>query len=182
MTPTPVPTAAAEEFGNPWMANLTEIGTPDPVGWWPPAPGWYLLAGLLALIVLRLAWRRFRRWQSNAYRRDAVRELRTIAESGASGLSDLPELLKRVALVAYPRSDVAALSGDAWLHFLDRTLDTVEFSQGAGRLLPDLAYTSPALGDREVRALIDLSRTWITRHTTVTTPGTSAKVPENPPC
>ena len=182
MTPSPVPTAVPEEFGNPWMANLTEIGIPDPVGWWPPAPGWYVLAGLLALFVLRLVWRSLRHWQSNAYRRDAVRELRKIEDSGPSGLSELPELLKRVALVAYPRADVAALSGEAWLHFHDATLDTSEFSEGAGRLLPDLAYASATSGDQEANALFDLSRTWITHHNTLTTPETSTEVPEKPSC
>ena len=86
-----------------------------PVGWC-----------VLVLLLLWLGWRFWKRWQANAYRREALRELGEIETAPER----LPELLKRVALVAYPRAEVAELSGDAWLGFLDGTLGSTDFTSG----------------------------------------------------
>jgi hypothetical protein len=165
MNPTPAP--IPEDFGNPWMANLTEIGLPDPVPWWPPAPGWYVVAGLLVLGLLWQAWRLLHRWQANAYRREALSELRDIEASGVDALVRLPALLKRSALSAYPRAAVASLSGDAWLGFLDGCLGTTDFTRGPGRPLAELAYDPAAaarLSGSDVRSLVRLAQRWVRRH------------------
>ena len=153
-----------DEFGNPWMANLEEIELPEPVPFTPETVGWTLLAGVLLLVLLWLVWRLLKRWQADAYRREAAKELQEIENSGPEGL---PELLKRVALAAYPRTQVAELSRDAWLGFLDGTLGTTDFTQGVGRVLPDLAYDSAAAGrmtSQETRELFGLSKRWIRSH------------------
>lgn len=157
-----------EDFGNPRMANLEEIELPESVPFTPETIGWYLLAGVLLLAVLWLAWRLLKRWQADAYRREALRELGEIENKSPERL---PELLKRVALVAYPRTQVAELSGDAWLGFLDGTLGTTEFSRGAGRVLPDLAYdpvAASAMSGEDTRNLFTLARRWIQKHHAVT--------------
>jgi hypothetical protein len=162
-----------EDFGNEWMSNLEEIGVPDPVPFTPQTAGWYLLAGLLAIGAVWLAWRFFKKWRKNAYRREALHELAEIegllAGDGSQGeaLQSLPELLKRVALVAYPRARVAELSGEAWLGFLDGTVGSTEFSQGVGRVLPDLAYdpgTAGQITSQEAKDLISLVGAWIRHH------------------
>ena len=151
-----------EDFGNPWMSNLEEIELPEPVPFTFETPGWYLVAGFALVVGLWLAWRLWKRWQADAYRRVALEELAKLDFPAG-----LPELLKRVALVAYPRAEVADLYGDAWLGFLDGTLRTTDFSQGAGRRLPDLAY-SPGSGNgmsaAESKELFDLARRWVRRH------------------
>jgi len=159
-----------DDFGNPWMANLTEIGLPEPVPWWPLAPGWYAVAALVLSAAAWLAWRALRRHRDNAYRRVALAELQQLEReplADAAGLRQLPELLKRTALAAYPRSDVAALGEEAWLGFLDGALGTTEFTTGAGRLLPQLAYAPSAamsVTDTEARSLLALARRWIRHH------------------
>lgn len=152
-----------EEFGNPWMSNLEEIELPERVPFTPEAIGWYLLAGLLVLLLLWVGWRFWKRWRANAYRREALTELRGIEPTPER----LPELLKRVALVAYPRARVAELSGDAWLVFLDGTLGTTAFTSGIGRWLPELAYGPGAasrMGQKEKKDLLVLARRWIQKH------------------
>jgi len=165
--------AVPKDFGNEWMSNLEEIGVPDPVPFTPQTAGWYLLAGLLVVGAVWLAWRFFKKWRLNAYRREALHELSEIegllAADGSKGeaLKSLPELLKRVALVAYPRTRVAELSGEAWLGFLDGTVGSTEFSRGAGRLLPDLAYDPRAaetISQAESKDLISLVGAWIRHH------------------
>jgi hypothetical protein len=162
-----------EDFGNPWMSNLEEIGVPDPVPFRPETAGWYLLTGLLLLVALWFAWRFYRKWRANAYRREALKELSEIEgliESEADqpqALQSIPELLKRVALAAYPRSRVAELSGEAWLGFLDGTVGSTEFTRGLGRLLPDLAYDPAAaskITDTESKDLVELAGAWIRHH------------------
>jgi hypothetical protein len=99
------------------LAQLRDIHLPPPVGWWPPAPGWWLLALLLIALLLSaiLRWRRWRR--RTAYRRAALAELRRL-ETG--DIVAINALLKRTALAAGCR-DAGALSGAAWLQFLEQT-------------------------------------------------------------
>ena len=95
------------------LQNLHDIVVPPPVSFWPPAPGWYLVAGLLLLLILVLLLRVVIRYRRNAYRRAALAKL-----ASASSLPQIATLLKRVALAAYPRTQVASLTGDAWLNWL----------------------------------------------------------------
>ena len=102
-------------------------------------------------------------WQRQAYRRAGLRELR----ERAAALVDLAALLKRVALVAYAREQVAALSGNAWLTFLDRTGGTARFTQGPGAVLAEVS-SRPGLGatldPKQGAALISTAWDWIRRH------------------
>ena len=82
-------------------------------------------------------------------------------------LSDLSALLKRVALAAYPRGEVASLSGASWVSFLDRTLGGTEFSGGPGRVLGFVSYDGRILdevGESEVESILMLCGKWIRTH------------------
>jgi hypothetical protein len=162
-----------DDFGNPWMSNLEEIGVPEPVSFTPQTAGWYLLAGVALVIVVWFVWRFYWKWRANAYRREGLRELGEIEglieeeATGSRALQSIPELLKRVALAAYPRSRVAELSGDAWLGFLDGTVGSTEFTRGLGRLLPGLAYDPAAAAKIAVidsKDLVALAGAWIRHH------------------
>jgi hypothetical protein len=132
------------------LSNLRDIVVPPAVSFWPPAPGWWGVGAVCVVaagVAIALA---VRHWQRNAYRREALRELET-----AEG-SDISAILKRAALVAFPREQVASLSGAAWLAFLDRTGGTAF----AGTSL--LALTWGGTGDRA--AVVAQARRWIERH------------------
>ena len=155
--------ALPEEFGNPWMSNLEEITPPEPVPFTPETVGWDLVALFVLLGIAWLVFRFWRRWQANGYRRAALKELD--AMKGAP--QGVPELLKRVALVSYPRTEVARLSGDDWLGFLDHSLGESGFTQGPGRCLPQLAYDpgfAAMMNASETDELLSLVRRWIRRH------------------
>lgn len=148
------------------VAGLIDIPLPAPVSLWPQT--WPLrivvavaVAGLLVGIV-RLA----RSWHRNRYRRAALAELARIEGGlGAAAPADasvaLATLVRRTALAAFPRDQVASLAGPAWLSFLDRTANTTDFSEGAGRSLEMGAYR-PAPED--ARSLIGAVRHWIRAH------------------
>lgn len=95
------------------LGNLRDIVTPEPVSWWPLAPGWWVVILVGCLLAAIAAWRGWRRWRANAYRREALSKLER-----AESIAAVANLLKRTALGAYPRSSVASLSGDAWCRFL----------------------------------------------------------------
>jgi len=115
-----------------------------------------------------------RRQRANLYRQQALDHLNTIEQSLSAtatrtdALGALPVLVKRTALACRSRSEVAALSGDAWLLFLDESYGGTGFTAGPGRLLPALAYATPAtmktLPAEELSDLIRLIRLWIRRH------------------
>jgi len=165
---------AAAEVSNSGLEKLHEILSPDPVSWMPQTVGWYVVLGLILLVTGYWVYGRLRRFQKNRYRRLALAELAVIEgelqrpERRAKALADIPVLLKWTALSAFPRSDVAELSGDEWLSFLDHTMGAKNFTEGEGRLLPELAY-APALGianlsDEKIGSLLQLTRRWIKVH------------------
>jgi hypothetical protein len=151
------------------LENLHDLVMPPPVPWWPPAPGWLLIGTALVIV---LAWwliRVIRHWQSNSYRREALALLEKFDGAGA----ELPILIKRVALSAYPRERVASLTGEEWLAFLDRTGRTEAFTAGPGRWLARLAYEPrliASLSPAELNELRAAARDWILRHQPDETP------------
>lgn len=152
------------------LDRLHDIVVPPPVPWWPPAPGWLWLLGLVSLLAAMAALRWFAHRQRNRYRREALAELsRLEADAGdaskrATALAGLSALLKRTALTAYGREPVAALTGAAWFAFLDRTGGT-RFGDGLGRALESSVYRAGA-ADETVASddLVGEIGRWIRAH------------------
>ena len=106
------------------LSQLRDIHMPAPGGFWPPAPGWWIL--LLILIVLAVAvtlWVRRRR-QRNAWYRIARLDLDRLANRAAvtsQWFSELNSLLKQSAIARYPDRQPESLSGSGWVDFLLET-------------------------------------------------------------
>ena len=151
---------------------LRDQHLPDPVAWWPPAPGWW---GLLALLILLigLIWWGLRLYRKRRLRRAAFAELKSVdilyRENGdkLEYARRLSVLLRRVALSFYPREEVAGLSGEAWLTFLDRAVHGGEghggFTRGPGRALIEAPYNPHC--EVNVSGLSTLARQWLARAT-----------------
>ncbi len=141
---------------NPQDIPLRGLHLPDAVGWWPFAPGWWLLIAvmLVAAVLLVRAWRAHR--AHSAARRKALRQLEesrsAYAYHGDPVVlgAEVSELLRRAMLAYAPRAEVAGLTGDAWLAWLDRDLDESRFERGAGRVLLDLPYRNPETAAKDV--------------------------------
>jgi len=131
------------------LQNLRDIVVPEPPPLWPPAPGvWVLLAIALAFVItLVLLWWRAR--ARNAYRRAGLALL-----NGARTTRDVNVILKRVALAAWPRPEVAPLYGDDWASFLDGSCAQTRFSS-LGTV--DDIGTPP-------RDLLRMAHRWIQHH------------------
>ena len=146
------------------LQNLNDIVAPAPVAWWPPAPGWYALAVLLLLLLTWWGFRGLRSWPQGRYRREALQSLKGISESGPLAAAALPDLLKRVALSAWPREEIAGLVGHEWHRFLDRAAGTDRFEGEAGRRLEQAAYAPDRLAEDDFRDLCADVDWWIRHH------------------
>ncbi len=155
------------------LQNLNDIILPAPVSWWPLAIGWYFAAALLLVAVVWFVHRSLQKWEENRYRRGALEELRTLTEEvlSTSGCDDslvqLPILLKRTALAAYPRHRIAALSGKEWHTFLNSKTRTPLFTDAVARTLDIVSYATTNLSTVDAHAvttLLNASQHWIKHH------------------
>ena len=170
-TPTTLPQGAPGATSGDPLAQLRDLHLPQAVADWPPALGWWLLAGLVLFGLVWFMRALYRRYQSNAYRRFAQRELTAIVAEHATtqdarrALSALQFLMKRVAMTAFNRAEVAALTGVAWTQFLDATSATSQFSLGPGELLIDGPYEATQdHSSQELTALFSLCAEWLKNH------------------
>ena len=155
------------------LANLHDIVLPLPVSWWPLAPGWYVLAFVVAVLVLVFVWRARRRWLARRYCRQALIELRAIGHDSlepAVAAASLMTLLKRTALSAYPRQQVAGLSGEDWWSFLDQCTGGEQFRKQLGPTTSALVYSDSPSTDATAAIVQELSvatEFWIRNHAAV---------------
>lgn len=104
------------------LAGLRDIHMPDPIAFWPLAPGWWWLG--LALVAAALTFQFIRYRLRLSARRAALQELRRLEQDysetrDTSALAcGLSALLRRVALVRGERNQVATLHGKERAQFL----------------------------------------------------------------
>jgi len=148
---------------NPQELPLRDLHLPPMTGWWPLAPGWWVLAAVILIVLVLTLRRMYRHWRSNRPRRIALKRLAAIRrefQRGANAITlarELSQLTRRAMLAYAPRNDVAGVSGDKWLEWLDRGLEEKPFGSGAGRVLICLPYMSEQQidNDTDVLGLID---------------------------
>jgi hypothetical protein len=149
---------------NPDLSQLRDIHLPAPVSWWPLAPGWWLLIAAVALMMVGAFWW-WRRRHHNRWRRQALQEIYRLRASSApqDSVIALSVLLRRVAINQFPRHQVAALNGETWLAFLDRTLGAgQEFMSDAGHMLSTAPYVQDAqIEPQTLHMLFALSERWV---------------------
>ena len=149
------------------LANLRDIHLPAPISSWVPAPGWWMLALLLAATFLLVFY--VRRHRQRSAQRIALRELDSLVAT-ASGLQSLAtgfsELLRRSAIHRFGANQVASLHGREWEQFLQAHSDNLKVPVFA--LLAEAPYapppTSPSESTPTQEQLITETRRWIRRN------------------
>jgi len=137
--------------------RLAEPAEPAPVSMMPQTAGWAVLGVVAALALAWLLVRAVRRWRANAYRRAALDALDQAGDDPVA----VSEILRRAALAAYGRADVASVSGADWLGFLDRTGGGAGFTTGPGAAIAVAPYRTDG---NSVPGLGDLAARWIRGH------------------
>ncbi len=139
--------------------NLRDIHLPDAISIWPPALGWWVLLILIPLIIY-IIWFLFKRLTRRTALKSAKDLLAGIKQqaSGDKGqtIRDLSHCLRRFHISNGQREQVAGLSGQAWLLYLDSVVGGTPFSRGIGRCLADAPYQKTIDYDVDINALIEL--------------------------
>lgn len=160
------------------LAELHPLILPEPVPFWPPAPGWWLLLALLPLALwgvwrARGLLRRPARGDTAEPTLDPVRaaalaELAVLpkpydgAPAGA-WLQQLNGLLKRLCRNHYPNSQSHTLNGRQWLAFLDNRCPAAGLTRWM--ILVEGAYKPECrLDDKAIAGLTQAIDTWIRKH------------------
>lgn len=158
---------------NPDSIPLRDIHLPDAVTWWPLAPGWWglMLVGLLAIaltfyILIRKKRRQFMFAALTEFQ--ALKTAHAQHDDKKRSITDLSVLLRRICISRYPLREVAGLTGEKWLVFLDHCLvDTHlsghhSFQKGVGRPLIRSPYTHAANDPYiDMDSLFSLCEQWI---------------------
>jgi hypothetical protein len=146
------------------LALMHDLVVPDPVPWLPQTPGWWIVLGWFVAVVFLAAWQIVKRRRRNRYRRDALAELRAIASGpdvdSPQAAQRIATVLKRTALVAYPRADVASLCGAEWARFLTESAGNDRQVADAADELAAAAYRPGA----DQKVLSGPARRWIRLH------------------
>lgn len=146
------------------LQDLRDVHLPDPISWWPPALGWWMIFAVLIIGFGLMAWVWVYR-QRTRYRRVAMAKLQEVKRQYAANPDDhwaireVSHLVRRVALATFPRSQVAGLTGQSWLQFLDATGHTDQFSNGPGLTLCSGPYQ--AGGSSSAAELFPLIENWL---------------------
>ncbi len=151
------------------LDRLHDLVLPPTVPWWPLATGWYVVIGLVLVLLLFLAYRTWKSWKANAYRRAALRQL-----AKAKDAIEIAELLRCTALVNAPRQMIAERTDMAWTDWLNTQCPEA---------MPDAVRTQLTAGvygrrteESDVRVLREYAARWIKGHH-------QPLVPEHPsPC
>lgn len=141
--------------------QLQLLDPPPPVSMVPETAGWIWLGLIVVCAVGYGVWRWRKTYLAGAYRRAALAALGHAQDNPA----EIAALLRRTALVAFPRSDVAALHGRQWLGFLDAAAPKVAFSGSeAGALLTSAPYQRGQPNGQITADLAKMARIWIETH------------------
>ena len=146
------------------LDNLNDIITPQAVGYFPPAPGWYIVGLLAFTLLFHFSVLFYSRYKKNLYKREALKELEHLTQQNKEEAIELLSLAKRVAIVAYGREMIAKLSSSAWWDFMEdnsKVKISTELRENIQTILYDKSYECSEHNFKEIKSLVHL---WIKTH------------------
>ena len=157
------------------LQQLRDVHAPLAPEWWPPAPGWWLLAiAIVTTLVFigRLLWRAHRARRPIRSAETMIRALRDSHDQGRIDslqyVHQSNEILKRLFVNALGIRHLGATSDEQWLTALDTISNGQEFSAGCGQILGTQRFSPGA--SAEVAALDQLLRKLLTHAHPTRTP------------
>jgi hypothetical protein len=149
------------------LAQLRDIHTAPPVPWWPPAPGWWVLALLLLALLVWAGGRLLAVYKIRKRRRQMLAWVEHLnvntdpRREPQAYLSTLNRIFKLVALRAFPGQHCAALAGQDWVDFLMDKMDKSPSVESLDALALGPYDPAPEF-DPEI--ISELARFWIRKH------------------
>jgi len=142
---------------------LKDLHLPEAISWWPPAIGWWLLAALIILTIAFGYWlfkRLTRKTPVKAAKKLLAQLQQNTQMDGLQKVAQLSILLRRVA-ISTAVTDVAGLTNQAWLAYLDKNMKNAPFSEGIGKLLVDAPYRQTPPSETDLNQLFALCESWL---------------------
>lgn len=142
------------------LSQLKDIHQPQPVSWWPPAPGWFILIILILITCFLLGMFAYKAWRRHYRKRFALTSLKNLKvqyqkQAETATIAQVSILLKRVMIARFGKSKIATLTDIEWLAFLDDVSKTDEYTQGTGQALLTMPYQATAQPVPELFVLIE---------------------------
>jgi hypothetical protein len=150
--------------GSQLLEQLRDIHSAGQPGWWPPAPGWWVLA-FIFLLVLGLLLRKFLHWLSIRRRRQTwLRELEALnrehdpSQHPREYLAGLNRLFRAVAVRAFPGTACGRLQGEPWVAWIKALLPERADSDSLNALASGPYEPAPGF---DALTLNEMARTWV---------------------
>ncbi|MFM1897237.1 MAG: hypothetical protein RLZZ385_2311 [Pseudomonadota bacterium] len=154
------------------LAQLADIHMPEPVSFWPPAPGWWVLGALLLATAIFITLKTVQAVRQRRICSFALQELErcyALYRQNLSGdanqarllfVNQLNSVLRRVALWHFPNAGIASLGGRAWVDFIKEKGDASSITDDIAEALGQGRFKTRC--DVDAEALNAFGRHWIT--------------------
>lgn len=143
---------------------LKDIHLPDPVSWWPPAPGWWILLTLLILLIY-FSPRLIKKIKQKPLNKQAIIELKNIEtnykqQKDKTRLAqDVSALLRRICMSYLSRQQVASTLGNEWIEQVNSVSEKNIFSDELSDVLLKAPYQAGY--DYQPEQLLNACHQWI---------------------
>ncbi len=142
------------------LPELRDIHLPEGVSAFPPAYGWFVL--LACALALWAGWKLFKLWQVKSRRHYALKILASLnPEQSLESAVKISELLRRICVYRYP--EAVALSGGAWIRFLQRR-SRHRLDSETAELLKNAPYLNPKhnkISPQSLQKLKTFAQNWV---------------------
>ncbi|WP_372943301.1 DUF4381 domain-containing protein [Shewanella sp.] len=142
------------------LAQLQDIKLPDPISAMPIAPGYWIIAALVIILLAWLSYKLYKKYQHHAPRKMALAMLNQYDINDDDFAANVNSLLKRTAMTYLPRQHLAKLNGQPWFDWLDKRLPSKHQQQIGELLIKRHQPSGLSLDDKQ--QLLLLARAWLT--------------------
>jgi len=149
------------------LSQLRDIHAAPPVSWWPPAPGWWVLAVLVLMLLTWLGRRVLARYRVHQRRKQMLGWIDHLnitidpQRDPHAYLSTLNRIFKLVALRAFPGQHCAALAGKDWADFLAGKMESSQSVELLAALASGPYDPAPQF---DPATMSSLARIWIRQY------------------
>ncbi len=154
---------------NPALQNslpLRDIHLPEAVSWWPPATGWWLLAGLIIIAILLLPklyhyikYKPLNKVATTAYR-EIINDYQQQPDNQQL-LQSLSKLLRQISMSYLGREASAHLTGNQWIKQLNTLTRENHFDSNIQQLLIQAPYQKTSISNADIQPLITATENWV---------------------
>ncbi len=143
---------------------LRDIKLPPEPGFWPLAPGWWLVIVVLTVVLIWLCYRwikhlkKKRRWQEIDYQLSAIEFSYQQQQDKTQLLTDLSVFLRRFVKFQLQQNQAVTLSGRDWIEHLNQLQEHKPFAAYATVLSEGVFQKNP---DFDVNGLLETTRQFI---------------------